>query len=326
MWQALKDALLRFEPETAHHHVIGLLKKYQWWHFRVRKSECAAPAIVIPAVPRLRFSSRVGLAAGFDKNAEVFAGLSRLGFGFVEVGTVTPKPQAGNPKPRIWRLPGEALVNSLGFNNCGLVRFRENLVRYRDAIPDFPIFANIGKGKETPNEMAVADYAAGFAALAHVADGFVINVSSPNTPGLRSLQTTEFLEQIAAEIPQGKPVWFKFAPDLSNAELKELCEWVKREPRATGIVLTNTSRALAEGAKFSAGGLSGRPLLGRSLECVGLARSVFRDEKVIIGVGGISSGEDARKMRKAGADLVEVYTSFIYRGPDVVREIAGALG
>ena len=325
MWQTLKSSLLKLDPETAHHTVIALLKSYQWWHFRLLKQELGGEDLRVPGLPRLRFRSRVGLAAGFDKNAEVFAGLSRLGFGFIEVGTVTPLPQEGNPKPRIWRLRPDALVNALGFNNCGLSVFQKNLIRYRNAVSDFPLFANIGKGKLTPNEQAIDDYRQAFRALAHLVDGFVINVSSPNTPGLRSLQSTDFLEQVAKEIPVGKPVWFKFAPDLSESELLSLCEWIKREPRATGVVLTNTSRALADAQRFPLGGLSGGPLFQRALECVSLARSVFREDKVIIGVGGVSSGEDARRMRKAGADLIEIYTGFIYQGPDIVREVSHAL-
>jgi len=309
--------LLKLSPEVAHHQVIRLLKAYQLIPVPLK-----FPAIEVRTMPHLKFRNRVGLAAGFDKNAEVFPALARLGFGFLEVGTVTPLPQPGNPKPRIWRVPPAALVNSLGFNNCGLEQFARNLSAHKSPIP---VFANIGKGKATPNEAAIEDYQFALRHLRDRANGFVINVSSPNTPGLRGLQNPEFIEQLGESLPIGRPVWLKLAPDLANEDLKTLCEQVKRHSRINGVVVTNTSRALAQASGYDQGGLSGAPLLERSLECVTIAREALGPEKILVGVGGISSRRDARLMHEAGADLIEIYTSFIYQGPGIVAELADEL-
>ncbi len=268
----------------------------------------------------------MGLAAGFDKNAEAFPALSRFGFGFVELGTVTPKPQEGNPRPRIWRKKPQALVNHLGFNNVGLLEFRRNILRLRPLVAGMPLLLNIGKGRETPIESAAEDYRLLIEGLKDCADGFVVNVSSPNTPGLFQLQTAEFVETVAALLPPGLPSWIKLSPDLEDQELVELCSIVRDNARIQGVVLTNSSRRLAELRYQSpAGGMSGEPLFERSLECVALARKNLSPGKVIIGVGGITSSQRARQMRDAGADLVEIYTGFIYQGPRLVRELNSAL-
>lgn len=314
MLTALKQLLLRFPPETAHRLAIGSLKAYG-----VGGCRGTSPTIQVSTVPSLRFVNRVGIAAGFDKNAEVIPGLARLGFGFLEVGTVTPLPQPGNPKPRIFRISPSALINRLGFNNCGLEEFRRNLTTGRARV-SIPVLANIGRGKDTPNESALEDYALGFRHLGEVADGFVVNVSSPNTKGLRDLQTEAFLSKLAAILPREKPTFLKLAPDLSDTELKELCLQVAKE-RFSGVVLTNTSRALAQGAGHDAGGFSGPPLFERSLACVTIAADVLKGKKAVIGVGGIDSLERAAQMRKAGADLIEIYTAFIYQGPKLIREL-----
>jgi dihydroorotate dehydrogenase len=313
--------LLRLPPETSHGIVIRALRLWQClW---ARKPSLSRPAVHTVSGTRLAFPGRVGMAAGFDKNAEVFAALAGMGFGFIEVGTVTPLPQPGNPKPRIWRHGGNSLVNSLGFNNCGLEAFRRHIARYRERV-GVPLLANIGKGKTTPNESALDDYQKGFAALADRVDGFVVNLSSPNTPGLRSLQSARFLENLARAVPEGKPTFVKLAPDLEDPELEELCRQIGAEKRFAGVVLTNTSRGLAEKlARAPVGGLSGRPLHERALECVTRGRAALGPGKTLIGVGGVFDMEGARRMRQAGADLVEIYTGFIYRGPALVRELRG---
>jgi dihydroorotate dehydrogenase len=325
MFRLLHRLLFFLPPELAHRLAMCGLRVAQWCVYRFFPAAHQRPRLQIhvPAMPRL-FPGRLGLAAGFDKGAEAFAILQRLGFDFVEVGTVTPEPQAGNPRPRLWRHPPDALVNHMGFNNPGLEVFERHLARYRADLRK-PLLANIGKGRSTPNENALDDYRRGFTALEKWVDGFVVNLSSPNTPGLRDLQNTAFLEAIAPLVPTERPVWIKLAPDLSDTELSALCEMIRREPRFSGVVLTNTSRHLAELRQAPQGGLSGRPLLERALECVGLARSILSSKKAIVGVGGVFSGDDALRMRRAGADLIEIYTGFVYRGFSLVREIQQAL-
>ncbi len=314
--------LLHFvAPERAHHVVIFLIKWYQRLVRFKPKPRWVGPAIHIDGMPKLQFRNRLGLAAGFDKNAEAFAGLSRLGFGFIEVGSVTPVAQPGNPTPRIWRMPERSLVNALGFNNVGLARFHRNIKRLRrQAI--CPVLANIGKGKDTPNENALLDYEKGFRALENDVDGFVVNLSSPNTPQLFQLQTSEFLEGLGRIAPADMPVFIKLSPDLSNEEIATLCAMVAEHRKLSGVVLTNTSRIFAERLKMSRGGLSGPPLLSRALECVSIAKDVLKERKTLIGVGGVSSRLDYQRMRAAGADLVEVYTGFVYYGPRWIQEMA----
>ncbi|MBI1859420.1 MAG: quinone-dependent dihydroorotate dehydrogenase [Deltaproteobacteria bacterium] len=320
LYGLIQRVLLQFTPETAHAIVGKLLDQFQ----RITTPQLSAPAIRIPSIPTIAFRNRLGLAAGFDKNGEWPRALLTLGFGFLEVGTVTPLPQPGNPRPRLWRYPErEALVNRLGFNNCGLDEFCANLKHY--AIPG-PVLANIGKGVATPLEEAVGDYQKSLEKLSGLVQGFVVNVSSPNTEGLRSLQSTAFLDSLIPLLPKDMPVWIKLAPDLELADLDALCDRVNDAPAITGLVLTNTSRTLAkELYNFDEGGLSGRPLFTRALEMVGWARTRLKPGKTIIGVGGVSSAEDAQNMRSAGADLVEIYTGFIFGGPALVREIAAVL-
>lgn len=307
--------LLFLDPETAHHIAVSFLKT-----LAPRKKESFTP-LILTRLPKIKFKNRVGLAAGFDKNAEVFPGLSTLGFGFVEVGTVTPLAQKGNPPPRLWRTENETLVNQMGFNNCGLMRFKENFKKGKERV-SIPVFANIGKNKDTPNEKAWDDYEKGFLALKEDVDGFVVNVSSPNTPGLRNLQSEDFLQRIESLMPKDLPVFVKFSADLKQEELLPLLGFIKQSQFA-GVVLVNTSSVLAEKiAKKNVGGLSGRALFEKALEKVALAKESLREEKTIIGVGGISSKEDYLKIRKAGADLVELYTAFIYQGPQLIRTLS----
>jgi dihydroorotate dehydrogenase len=322
----LHRLLLWLPPELAHN--IGVLGLRMLQASRLKKRLQRLPCTIdirIRSVQKLRFCSRLGLAAGFDKDAQVFPALFSLGFGFIEVGTVTPRPQKGNPRPRLWRSANESLVNQLGFNSCGVEEFRNNIARHRVITENRPLFANIGKNKSTPSEIAVTDYAELFEKLRHLVDGFVVNVSSPNTPGLRDLQSESFLTEIARVAPVNLPVFVKLAPDLSNEEIKGLVGFINKEDRFSGVVLTNTSRALARSiAGREEGGLSGAPLFERSLECVSIAREILKD-KILIGVGGVCNSYRATEMRNAGADLVEIYTSFAYGGPSLVRELAETL-
>ncbi len=316
--------LLRLPPETAHEVAKFFLKIYQRFYFSVLRRKYARSASIVIAPVKPKFPSRWGVAAGLDKNAEFFASLGLLGAGFVEVGTVTPLSQHGNPKPRLWRPAPGTLVNHMGFNSVGVSRFRVNLQQYRNRVPGFPVFANIGKNRDTPVESALEDYAKCFDALAGTVDGFVVNLSSPNTPGLTGLQNDGFLAGIAGLVPSGYPVWVKLSPDLPNKSLEDLGAFVKSESRLAGIVLTNTSREMAEEVFDSpVGGLSGRPLFSRALECVSIARQAVGPSKVVIGVGGVYNLDSARQMRRAGADLVEVYTALVYQGAPLMHALAG---
>lgn len=279
------------------------------------------------------------MAAGFDKNAQWLKELHALGFGFVEIGTVTPRPQPGNPKPRLFRIPADAaLINRMGFNNDGADAVAKRLRDFRKEtkIP-LIVGGNIGKNKDTPNEEAASDYVAVFEKLYPYVDYFVINVSSPNTPNLRALQERSALELIIRSLKdrereimgQGikgpKPLLLKIAPDLSDEAIAEITDMAATEG-LTGIVATNTTieRNLSISAdkirEIGAGGLSGRPVRARSTEVIRRIREQ-NSELVLIGVGGIESADSARQKMEAGADLVQIYTGFIYRGPKLVKEI-----
>jgi dihydroorotate dehydrogenase len=326
MLEFLHPLLLILPPELAHTLAALYLRLQKWWHFRFcRRVIAGETAIILRQSHSLRFKSRLGLAAGFDKNAELFPALSRYGFGFIEVGTVTPKPQHGNPQPRLWRTPGFSLVNHMGFNSVGIAHFRQNILLYRDKLPSVRLFANIGKNRDTPIENALEDYAFCLKGISDCVDGFIINLSSPNTPGLVSLQSKDFLEKLGGVLPKGLPVFVKLSPDLENGEIKDIGDFISSDSRYAGIVVTNTSRKLAEEvAHRQQGGLSGPPLFQRALECVALARQSVKD-KIVIGVGGISSVDDAKQMRSNGADLIEIYTAFVYQGPGLVRQISEAI-
>jgi dihydroorotate dehydrogenase len=283
------------------------------------------------------FPNPIGLAAGFDKNAVLFSELSALGFGFIEVGTITPKPQPGNDRPRLFRLPEDsAIINRMGFNNEGVEQMVINLRKNRDGII---IGGNIGKNKNTPNEDAVNDYIICFKALFDVVDYFVVNVSSPNTPGLRSLQEKEPLlkilfslqtlnDQLALSKSAGrKPILLKIAPDLSNEQLNEIID-VLHQSKLDGVIATNTTISREdlltdknEVLQIGAGGLSGKPLSKRSTEVIRYLAERSDKRFIIIGVGGIHSEIDAAEKLKAGADLIQLYTGFIYEGPALIRKI-----
>ncbi len=332
---AIRPILFLFQPETAHHLAVAGLRLLclipgMSWLLHRRYSVRSASLLV--EKKGLRFPNPVGLAAGFDKNATLFPTFRFLGFGFIEVGTVTPKPQPGNPKPRLFRLPAdEALINRMGFNNDGVDEFAERLKRRP---PGIIIGANIGKNKATPDEQAVNDYLICFQKLYDLADYFAVNVSSPNTPGLRALQDKEPLRIILTALleerkkrAQVKPILLKIAPDLNDAQLSDVAEIVQ-ETGIDGVIATNTTIS-RDGLvtpphtveRIGAGGLSGWPLKAKSTRIVSLMRQKLGDSYLIIGCGGIERAEDALEKLKAGADLVQIYTGFIYRGPELVRSI-----
>ncbi|OEK04092.1 quinone-dependent dihydroorotate dehydrogenase [Roseivirga misakiensis] len=280
----------------------------------------------------LEFKNPVGLAAGFDKDAKISDELSSFGFGFIEIGTITPKPQEGNPKPRLFRLPDDkSLINRMGFNNEGLDAAIERL-KHRKS--DVLIGGNIGKNKVTPNEEAVNDYLTCFNGLHPYVDYFVVNVSSPNTPNLRALQEKEPLKHILNSLQEAgksfsdhKPILLKIAPDLSEDQLMDIVEIVN-ETGIAGVIATNTtisrsglktpSQTIEE---IGAGGLSGKAVKNRSTEVISFLHKKSNGSFPIIGVGGIQTAEDAIEKLKAGASLVQVYTGFIYEGPGMVKRI-----
>jgi dihydroorotate dehydrogenase len=282
----------------------------------------------------LTFYNPIGLAAGFDKNAKYLSELSSLGFGFIEIGTVTPLPQNGNDKPRLFRLPkDECIINRMGFNNDGLDVIKERLSnRPKDLI----IGGNIGKNKITPNENAKDDYLKCFVGLYGLVDYFVVNVSSPNTPNLRALQEKEPLKDLLQTLqkdnerrPKQKPILLKIAPDLTESQLDDIIEIVQ-ETKIAGVIATNTTIS-REGLQSSEelvkemGGLSGKPVTKRSTEVIRYLSQKSGKAFPIIGVGGIHSPEDAEEKLNAGADLVQVYTGFIYEGPALIKQINQAI-
>lgn len=280
----------------------------------------------------LQFKHPVGLAAGFDKDAKLYKALGQLGFSFVEIGTVTPKGQPGNPQKRLFRLEGDrAIINRMGFNNDGVDAAKMRLLKRE---PGLIIGGNIGKNKVTPNEQAVDDYLICFEALFDVVDYFVVNVSSPNTPNLRDLQEKApllaLLKTLQAKnqtYAQPKPILLKIAPDLSQSQLKEIVEIVD-ESHIAGIIATNTTisrEGLTSQDRAEAGGLSGAPLTQKSLEVVRFLAKESAGRFPIIGVGGIMSAKDALDQLDAGAALVQLYSGFIYEGPELIEEINRAL-
>ena len=329
----VRPLLFQMDPETAHHFAMRLLRSAPQIPGALALLRSFAP----PPQPRtlfgLQFRNPLGLAAGFDKNAVAIPAWEALGFGFVEIGTVTAQPQTGNPRPRIFRYPKqEALINRLGFNNDGADVIAERLRRLRESTlaPSIPIGVNLGKSKVIPLEEAAADYLYSFRQFASVADYIVLNVSSPNTPGLRTLQEHDalvgLLRVIAVEnarLASPKPLLLKIAPDLSEESLGEIvgaCE----EFGLAGMIATNTTldhAALLE--TDEAGGLSGMPLRARSNAVIQFLRS--RTRLPIIGVGGICDAMSAREKLEAGAHLLQIYSGYIFRGPNLLREISVSL-
>jgi dihydroorotate dehydrogenase len=299
------------------------------------------PRIADPVnIAGLKFPNRVGLAAGLDKNGRCIDGLGAMGFGFIEVGTVTPLAQPGNPKPRMFRLPeANALINRLGFNNLGLDTFIDNVKRSRFRKSGGILGLNIGKNAATPIENAADDYLRGLDGVYAHADYVTVNISSPNTKNLRALQSDAALDALLSAVQARKanlaqqhgrqvPVFVKIAPDLSEAEVELVAATVKRVG-IDGVIGTNTTVArdavkhLAHGEET--GGLSGAPVFEASNRVIRQLRAALGSGVPIIGVGGVMSGDDARAKIAAGADLVQVYTGFIYKGPELVTEIAQSL-
>lgn len=331
----LRPIFFLFAPEKAHHLVVGLFKallQVPGMGAMIRSIYGVPDKRLEREVFGLRFPNPVGLAAGFDKDAAFYAQFSNLGFGFIEVGTITPKGQEGNPQPRMFRLPKDSgLINRMGFNNSGVAVAKARL-KGRD--PRFIIGGNIGKNKLTPNENALDDYLICFRELHDVVDYFVVNVSSPNTPGLRALQDKEPLMRILSALKAEnikfaiqRPILLKIAPDLTDAQLDDIIEIV-RETKIDGIIATNTtiSRSglktpIAEIEQMGMGGLSGSPVRQRSTEVIRYLHTQSQGAFPIIGVGGIHSAADALEKLDAGASLVQVYTGFIYEGPALVKEI-----
>jgi dihydroorotate dehydrogenase len=337
----LRPVLFLFPAETAHHIAMTALSfmiRIPGGKGLIRLLFGAHPQRHRQSILGLDFPNRLGIAAGFDKNGSYVAALAALGFGHIEIGTVTPRPQHGNPRPRLFRLHrSHALINRMGFNNKGCLTVSHHLENYRNR--DFILGANIGKNKDTPNENAVDDYLLCFDTLHPHVDYFVVNVSSPNTPGLRELQDREPLTRILeailqrnSELDQRKPVLLKIAPDLTDGQLRDIIE-MSNELSLDGIVVSNTTIArsgLLESpafiSKIGNGGLSGVPLQQKSHTMLQQLRAALPEAMTLIGVGGIDSGESAQARLDAGASLVQVYTGFIYKGPSLVSEIVGRTG
>lgn len=329
----LKPLVFRMDPEKAHELTVNgmrlagaapgasFLMSKVWGGFHHKELTVEAAG--------LSFPSPVGLAAGLDKNAGAVRAFSSIGFGFVEVGTVTPRPQLGNEKPRLFRLPSDgALINRMGFNNVGIAEMGRRLDRLKKH--PVPIGVNIGKNKDTPNELAEQDYRKCLKALYPYGDFFVVNISSPNTPNLRSLQHGKELRRLITAVQdeikmQGgkKPVFIKIAPDLTDEELASIVD-VLIEHKVSGIIATNTTirrSGLTHYYANQGGGLSGQPLRNRATNVI---RSVYRRTQgsiPIIGCGGIFSAADAYEKIRAGASLVEIYTALIYEGPELLKRM-----
>ncbi len=336
----LRPILFRLPPETVHELALHSLTLFLG--SRTARKFIAGHTTLSPFGRlerfRLTFANPLGLAAGFDKNGTAAQALTALGFGFIEVGSVTSEPQPGNPRPRLFRLPRDrALINRAGFNNCGAMQLAENIKRHR---PDCVLGVNIGKSRGAALEDATSDYLASFDAVYNVADYVAINVSSPNTPNLRELQRPEMLADLLKRLQQRneelaqrsslaevKPLLLKIAPDLTEAEIESIVE-VAVGNNIAGIIATNTT-VVRDGlqtqrARVDAcgeGGLSGAPLRQRSNEVIALIYRLTRGRLPIIGVGGVFTAEDAWEKICAGASLIQLYTGFIYEGPGVARRI-----
>lgn len=331
----IRPVLFLFDPERIHHLVFQVLRikgsipgfsRFMAYIFTVESPRLERTVL------GLRFKNPVGLAAGFDKDAKLIDELSSFGFGFIEIGTLTPKPQSGNLKPRLFRLQADgALINRMGFNNEGVLAAVERLKKRKSNVI---IGGNIGKNKDTPNEKALDDYAYCVEALYPYVDYFVVNVSSPNTPGLRELQEKQplrklltYVKALAGSKEYAKPVLLKIAPDLTVDQLDDVIEILK-ETKTDGVIATNTTisrKGLTTSGdvltKIGAGGLSGKPLTRHSTEVIRYLRRQLGPDFPIIGVGGIMSEQDALDKLNAGADLIQVYTGFVYNGPGFVKRI-----
>lgn len=337
MYKIIRKILFAFDPEAVHHFSfksIRTILKIPGFKFLWKKQFVVENKNLERNLLGLKFKNPVGLAAGFDKDAKLFEELYFCGFGFVEIGTVTPLPQTGNPKKRLFRLKKDrAIINRMGFNNQGVDAAVERLKKRKNF--DLIIGGNIGKNKVTPNNEAINDYVICFDKLFDYVDYFVVNVSSPNTPNLRELQDKEPLTNLLntlvtknKEKAKQKPILLKIAPDLSNSQLDDIIEIVA-DTKIDGVIATNTTisreglkTSKEEIEKIGAGGVSGLPLNTRSTEVIRYLRENSKDKNlVIIGVGGIHSAEIAKEKIDAGADLIQLYTGFVYEGPSLVKKI-----
>ncbi len=314
-YRMVQRLMFLLPPELAHNLTFSILRLGQrmgLWHRR--------PPIVDPVTLwGITFPHRVGLAAGLDKNGELLPFWAHIGFAFVEVGTVTPRPQPGNPKPRLFRIPQDyALLNRMGFNSAGAHQVARNLARRP---PGLIVGINIGKNRDTPLEEAHRDYKQAFETLYSYGDFFVVNVSSPNTPGLRSLQAPEAMNRIWEALqksnPENKPILLKLSPDLSLEEIQNLVSWAEKAG-VNGFVAGNTTTQVSYPA-LGPGGVSGKPLAPLRHRLISALNTT---RLPIIGCGGIFTREDAQQAFLAGASLIEIYTGLIYKGPDIVRELS----
>ena len=340
MYPLLRRTLFLFDAEKVHYFTTFLLKfllKFGFTRIIFKKLFVLEDPKLERTVFGLKFKNPVGMAAGFDKNAEMFNDLAYCGFGFIEVGTLTPLGQSGNPKPRLFRIKKDkGILNRLGFNNKGVASAIPRLKDRKHS--NLIIGGNIGKNKITPNEDATNDYVLAFEQLFPYVDYFVVNVSSPNTANLRDLQEKEPLTALLSELKnrnslkeKPKPILLKIAPDLTNLQLDDIIEIV-RFTKIDGVIATNTtierddlktdSKLLMQ---YGAGGISGKPLAKRSTEVIRYLHDNSKGEFPIIGVGGIHSAEDALEKLAAGASLIQLYTGFIYEGPGIVRKINEAI-
>ncbi len=326
--------LFLIDPEKVHNIIFSSIKilfKFPFVKFLVSKFYIIDDSRLEKSLFGIKFKNPVGLAAGFDKNAQLYEELTSFGFGFIEIGTVTPKPQSGNPKKRLFRLVEDsAIINRMGFNNVGVEEVIENLKKNKSTL----IGGNIGKNKITPNYLAIDDYVTSFNMLFDFVDYFVVNVSSPNTPNLRDLQEKEPLTKLINSLisinrnkTKPKPILLKIAPDLNNNQLLDIISIVKNTG-LDGIIATNTTinrDNLKSVNKNELGGLSGKPLTSRSTEVIKFISKNSNKTIPIIGVGGINTVADALEKFDAGADLIQIYTGFIYEGPNLIRSINKAL-
>lgn len=329
MYTLLRDLLFLFPAETSHHLALDSLKLAGKTGLLGKPAALPGKTVTVMGI---EFPNPVGLAAGLDKNGEYIDALAALGFGFIEIGTVTPRPQPGNPKPRLFRLPkAQAIINRMGFNNHGIDYLLENVSKAR-----YPgiIGINIGKNFDTPVEKAADDYLIGLRKAYPVAHYITVNISSPNTPGLRTLQYGDELKRLLVTLREEQnrlvqqygryvPVAIKVAPDLSEVEIRDMAQ-VFSEVQIDGLIATNTTldKSAVQGLPHAneQGGLSGKPLTQHSTEVIRQFRADMDSRIPIIGVGGILSGADAQAKLAAGASLVQVYSGFIYRGAGLVRE------
>lgn len=326
----IRPILFWFDPEEVHYFTFSLIRflsRIPGFPSLFRTLYEVNDKRLETKVFGLTFKNPVGLAAGFDKDAKLYSELSNFGFGYIEIGTLTPKAQEGNPKKRLFRLKEDsAIINRMGFNNGGVAIATERLKKNKGTL----IGGNIGKNKLTSNEDATSDYEICFDALYDYVDYFVVNVSSPNTPNLRALQDKEPLTQLLQTLqdkntarPKQKPILLKIAPDLTEDQLLDIIDIVK-QTKIAGVIATNTTisrEGLKSGNKAETGGLSGKPLTTRSTEVIRFLSEKSNKAFPIIGVGGIHSAEDAIEKLEAGASLVQLYTGFIYEGPALIKAI-----